>query len=775
MKHSHYYKSLSIIALILLGLIVYSNTFNNSFHFDDELSITNNSAIRNIQNLRNIWNFWPTRFITFFSFALNYHFHGLRTSGYYIANLLVHITASIGVYWLILLTLSSTYFKKDKLREYSGLIALSGALIFLSHPIQTASVNYTHQRAASLMALFYILSICFYARSRLQLNDNKDWKASYVVSWIFALLSVFTKENSATLPFAMLLYEYCFFKDDKPLKKGRVLPFFALLPVMLALLFLTKPVPFAISSTEIMKSPVSGYYYFLTQLRVLVTYIKLFFLPINQNLDYDYAISKTFLDPAVIMSLVFLAAIMVTAIRVFNKYRLISFGIFWFFLTLAPESSFIPQNGEMIFEHRLYLPMVGYSILLASGLYYLFKEKRAKLIVIILSLIVACYSIMTYARNFVWKDEFTLWNDTVYKSPNKARPYNNRGNAYKTKGNIDQAISDYNKAMEVDPNLVEAYNNRGNAYQTKGNLDQAILDYNKAIEIKPNYADAYNNRGNAYQAKGNLDQAILDCSRAIEIKPNLAKAYNNRGNAYQTKGNLDQAISDYNKAIEIDPNLVEACYNRGTAYQNKGSFDQAILDYSSVIKIKPDYADVYYNRGLGYQNKGNIDQAVLDYNKAIEININYADAYYNRGMAYQDKGNLDQAILDYNKAIEIKPDYADVYCNRGLAYQTKGNFDQALSDYNKAIEIDPDYAGTYINRGLGYQTKGDFDQALSDYNKAIELDPDYAGAYVNRSAVYFEKQEYAKSREDVNKAQILGYKVDPGFIEQLKKASGREE
>jgi protein O-mannosyl-transferase len=701
------YKSLVITILILLGLIIYSDIFHNSFHFDDKFSITDNFAIRNIQNLRNIWNFWPVRFITLISFALNYHFHGLQVFGYYIVNILIHIIASIGVYWLILLTFSSVYFKKDRLKEYSVLIALSSALIFLSHPIQTESVAYIHQRATSLVGLFYIFSICFYARSRLLSRDNKDWKISYFFSWIFALLSIFTKENAVTLPLAILLYEYCFFKDNKPLKKGYILPFLALIPIIPALIFLAKSTTdlAIVNVTDIMRRPVSGYYYFLTQLRVLVTYIRLFFLPINQNLDYDYVLSKTFLDPAVIMSLVFLSAILVIAIRVFNKYRLISFSIFWFFLTLVPESSFIPLRDDVIFEHRLYLPMVGYSLFLVSGLYYLFKAKGVKFLIIMLSLIVAGYSIMTYARNLAWKDEFTLWDDAVRKSPLKARPYINRGLAYQDKGNFDQAILDYNKAIEIKPNLAEAYINRGLSYQDKGNFDQALLDYNKGIAIKPNLAEAY--------------------------------------------------------------------YNRGLAYQDKGNLDQAILDYNKAIEIKPEYADAYYNRGLVYQNKGNLNQTILDCNKAIEINPEYADAYYNRGLAYQDKGNLDQALLDYNKAIEIKPNYADVYCNRGLAYQDKGNLNQALLDYNKAIEIDSNYAGAYINRGLAYQNKSNLNQALLDYNKAIEIDPDYAEAYVNRAVVYFKKQEYTKSWEDVYRAQILGYKVHPEFIEQLKKASGK--
>ncbi len=137
-----------------------------------------------------------------------------------------------------------------------------------------------------------------------------------------------------------------------------------------------------------------------------------------------------------------------------------------------------------------------------------------------------------------------------------------RGIEYANKGNYDQAILDYSKAIELSPNYVPAYNSRGNAYQNKGNLDQAILDYSKAIELSPNYVPAYNSRGNAYQNKGNLDQAILDYSKAIELSPNYVPAYNSRGNAYYHKKEYDKTWADMHKIEELggkpNPGFLEA-------------------------------------------------------------------------------------------------------------------------------------------------------------------------------------------------------------------------
>jgi tetratricopeptide (TPR) repeat protein len=151
-----------------------------------------------------------------------------------------------------------------------------------------------------------------------------------------------------------------------------------------------------------------------------------------------------------------------------------------------------------------------------------------------------------------------------------------RGNAYVNKGDLDHAITDFNKAIILEPDLAVGYNNRGITYANKGDYAQAAADFDQAIVLKPDLAEAYSNRGNTYYSKGNYDQAIADFDQAIKLKPGLAEAYNNRGNAYREKSDYDQAIADYNQAVALQPDLAVAYNNRGVAYKDKGDYDQAI-------------------------------------------------------------------------------------------------------------------------------------------------------------------------------------------------------
>ena len=615
-----------LIIFCCLGIVIYSNSFGASFHFDDELSIISNLSIRNLANLKGIWNFWPTRFLTCLSIALNYHFQKFNVFGYHLFNLLIHLVSTILVWWFVLLTLSTPKIKQQKISQQANLIAFFAGLIFLTHPIQTEAVTYIIQRATSLAALFYLACLNLYIKSRLLEYEKPASRISkfyYLGSLILAVMAMFTKEMAITLPLMVLLYEYSFLKTKKNIDWKKIAPFLITLLIIPLTMLITKSANLMEMRLESEPSPgISPGNYLLTQFQVIVTYIRLIFLPINQNLDYDYPVAKSLLESPTLTSLLFLAIILFIAIRIFSKYRLVSFAIFWFFLTLLPESSIIPIK-DLIFEHRLYLPMVGFSFFLVIVLYYLFAKKSLGLLVAVLVILITCYSILTYKRNFIWKDEFSLWNDVIRKSPWKARAYSERGNAYKNKGNLEQAISDYNKALEIDPNYANAYNNRGITYLNKGNFEQALFDCNKAIQLDPKSAFSCYNRGNTYKKKGNLEQAISDYSKAIEIKPDFALAYHNRGSAYQEKGNLEQAISDYSKAIEIEPNLALTHYNRGNVYLKEGDLNKAISDYSKAIQIEPNLVGAYSNRAKAYFLKQEYQKSREDLSKlkALRCNI----------------------------------------------------------------------------------------------------------------------------------------------------------
>ena len=626
------YKLLVLSAILLLGILIYSNTLHSSFHFDDIPSIVDNSAIRNILNLQAIWNFWPTRFITYFSVALDYHLSQLNVFSYHLFNLAVHLSSGILVWWLMLLTFSTPAMKGQKITKHAKLIAFFAGLVFITHPIQTQGVTYIIQRAASLAALFYLASLSLYVKSRLLQQRGESLSVSrffYCGSLMAVVMAMFTKEMAITLPLMVLLYEVCFLKAKQRLNWKYLVPFFATLLVIPLTIFLTKSFDFIGMRRPLEDpTPISSWQYLLTQLRVMVTYLRLLFIPVNQNLDYYYPFAKNLLELPILASLILLVSILTIAIRIFSKYRLIAFGIFWFFLTLLPESSVIPIK-DVIYEHRLYLPMAGFSFFIVSSIYYLFENKVLKSMIIVLLIITSCYAMLTYRRNSIWKDEFTLWNDVVYKSPKNAGPYLSRGNAYKEQGNIQQAISDFNKAIEIDPNYVDAYNNRGNVYCQQGNFTQAISDFNKAIEINPNFGEAYNNRGNVYYQQGNFTQAISDLSRAIGINPNFGETYNKRGNAYYQQGNFTQAISDLSRAIGINPNFKEAYNNRGNAHKEQGKFTQAIADFNKAIEINPNYAGAYNNRGVVYYLEREYDKAWADVRKAEGLGYTVNPEFFN--------------------------------------------------------------------------------------------------------------------------------------------------
>ncbi len=670
------YNILSIILISFLGSIVYSNSFFCPFQFDDFPTIVNNPSITNIYNLQNIWAYTPCRFITFLSLALNYHFHQLNVFGYHLFNLAVHLMSSILVWQFTRLTLSTPVMRGNKMNQHANPIALLAALVFVSHPVQTEAVTYIWQRATSMGALFYLASLVLYVKSRLLEEKGKNpsiEKFYYTCSLMIAVLAMFTKENTVTLPLMILLYEFSFLESGKGLNWKRLLPFLLTMFIIpLTMLFPRSDGFQGIHSLVEGPKGISPIHYFLTQLRVMITYIRLLFLPINQNLDYDYHISKSIFEWPTLFSFWFLVFVLLGARHLFSRYRMVSFSIFWFFLTLVPESSFLPLN-DVIFEHRLYLPMVGYGIFLASSAYYLHQNSAIKTIVILLMAVITFNSILTYQRNKVWRDGYTLWNDTAQKSPHKVRPYNNRGLAYYRQGKFAQALLDFNKAIYINPDFAEGYNNRSVLYALKGNFIQALSDSNKAIKLDPHYADAY--------------------------------------------------------------------YNRGNTYNNHHDFNRAMSDYSKAIEISPDFAGAYYNRASVYESQGDFVQAISDYSKAIEINPAFAMAYYNRGIIYVKQENLTKAI----------------------------------SDYTKAVDINPNYAGAYNNRGFIYGLQGDLVRAMSDFNKVIEIEPDNAEAYNNRANIYYQSKEYNKAWGDVHRLKELGGAVNPGFLSELKLATGKDE
>ncbi len=281
-------------------------------------------------------------------------------------------------------------------------------------------------------------------------------------------------------------------------------------------------------------------------------------------------------------------------------------------------------------------------------------------------------------------------------------------------------------------------------------------------------AEAYCNRGVVYAKKGQYDQAISDFTRALKINPKLADAYNNWGAAYAEKGQYDQAISDCTKALEINPNFAEAYNNRGVAYRDKGQYILAIDDLNRSLVINSDYALAYINRGRAHYLKGQYFNSMSDFTSAKNMGYKVPDKFLD---------DLREALgKDQKATIQFKFSTASqLLMDQGAAYVEAGELDKAITVFTVALERSPQYAEGYNHRGETYGKLGQLDRAIADFDEALLIDPSYARASYNRGVAYYYKKNYTKSWEDIHWAQRLGYKVPDNFLDDLRKASGRQE
>jgi len=556
---------LHLAIILVLGTVIYSNSFDCTFHFDDIISIVKNDSIKDVSDINTIWKSNSRRFIAYLSLAINHHFGALNVWGYHFFNLMIHLTTSLLVYWLMFITLKTPNVKSLIPVKDHQWIALVVALIFVSHPLATQSVTYIIQRMASMVTLFYLFAIILYLKGRLNQGSTSLSIGYFITALIAAIFALFTKENAFTIPFVILLVEISLFKRDKIVinfsKPRTILGCIVFLSFLLLLFsrvsssfFQTIPPSFGHTYT------VTPWNYLLTQFSVIVKYIQLLCFPINLNFDYDYAISNSLMEPRTFLSLGFLLALVGVSIYLFKKQKLISFGIMWFFITISIESSFIPL-ADLIFEHRTYLPSVGFFMILTVGIYQLVWLKNKKIALGLIFLIIGTNSFATYQRNKIWKNEGTLWNDVIAKSPNKARPYLCRGNYYKNLKRNKEALSDFTKSISLNPAYIEPYNNKGTTLYNEGLLTEALSYLNYAIENSPEYTEAYVNKGIVLATQKKYSKALENFNRAIEIEPNNADIYINRSLTYLNMGDKNKSCLDISTAIKLKHPDAQAIYN----------------------------------------------------------------------------------------------------------------------------------------------------------------------------------------------------------------------
>ncbi len=587
---------LYILLLLFLGLLAYANSFFASFYLDDYTNILRNEVVFDLSNFKRIFEHCPERFLTYLTLAINYRIGGEDPLTYHIFNFFIHFSAALFLYLLAREICNTPALRTSRLNLQKNTAAFAVATIFLLHPLQTQSVTYVIQRAESMAGMFYLATLYFYVRVRLE--NSKSVTLKYLVlTGIAALCAAFSKETAVTLPVMIGLFEVFLFETSiRALLRNKIL-LLLLVPAFLIVRYKLGP----LLQKGFFYDPGIAFtrkQYLLTQFSVLVTYLRLFFYPVGQNIDWDFPVATSFFATETIFSFLVLLALLALSFAAYRQFRLLSLGIIGFFVTLAPTSTIIPIK-DVIFEHRMYLAVAFLAMGCVQVIWYGLGSVRQRsrrvylgaLVMVILA-IISTLTGLTYLRNEVWMSKVSLWRDAVEKSPHKARPHNNYGRALYLLGGrmTPQARKEFKIANRLDPAWAIPWHNLAFISFEDGDYKQAIdLDL-KALEREPDYLDATYQLAKSYRELGQYQGARKYLERLIRgfSKVRLLPAYLDLIELYLQTGERPGALQLAREMTQLPDSLPGVDYYRGLAWYRLEEFRQA---------------EFYFSRQTAQQNK----------------------------------------------------------------------------------------------------------------------------------------------------------------------------
>jgi tetratricopeptide (TPR) repeat protein len=378
----------------------------------------------------------------------------------------------------------------------------------------------------------------------------------------------------------------------------------------------------------------------------------------------------------VVLSLVLLAGISTGVFVLRRRCPCFLTGWMWYLIMLAPVIGIVQVGAQARADRYTYLPQIGLYLLLtwaAADLCAGWRHRRVVLgglsTVILVALIFCARTQTSY-----WRNSESLWTHTLACTSDNFIAHNNLGTALPQKERVDEAIAQYQKALQIKPDYVEAFYNLGNALARKGRVDEAIAQFQKVLEIQPDCVRAHYKLGIALARKGLADKAIVQFRKALEIQPDNAEAHDNLGNALLQKGRVDEAITEYQKALKIKPDYADAHINLGNALFQKGGVGEAITQYQRALEIKPGHPEALNNLAWALAT---FPQASLrNGNKAVELaqqanQLTGGESpmiLHTLAAAYAEAGRFSDAIQSAQKANEL----AQAAGQQNLARQLNG-------------------------------------------------------------------------------------------------------
>ncbi len=613
------------LIIITLTALVYANTFQAPFIFDDSNNIIDNRSIRGEPTVFHALipapeTGIPGRPLVNFTLAINYAISGLNPWSYHLFNLIVHISAALVLFGIVHRTFLFRNFQIGS-HGKATTVAFASALIWSLHPLQTQAVTYTIQRCESLMGLCFLLIFYFAIRGWQSAKQNA-WHLASVFAFLFG---VGVKEVIIVAPVLLFYYDLLFVnRSPREALKRSWLLYVGLLAGMVLMVAIV--VAGGTRSTMTHARVYSVYEYWRTQPLVTWQYVRLVFWPAPLSFDYDLP-AANWADawPA---CLLFTAFVMLTLWGIVKRHPL-SFATTWFLLILSP--TMLVNLPDLAFEHRMYLSLVAIvvpSVFFACRANDMFrirlKKQRGKYgagshrwIWYLFVLIILSLSILTFSRNGDYRNISTIWQDAALKYPRNSRALSNFGEALIEKGNYDSALSTLNAAMRIEREKAKIY---AKSADSPGEADGLYIKYLIARGI---YATIENNLGIISMEKGDTETALSHFQAALTVAPNHVTTLTNMGLVYIYQGRILEAIKAFEKAIEISPDSVKPYINMAALMRQNGKPDAAIYFLKEALRLKPENAKAHYHMGMALIELNKVKAAVPFLEKALHLDPNF--------------------------------------------------------------------------------------------------------------------------------------------------------
>ncbi|PQO25339.1 hypothetical protein C5Y96_25950 [Blastopirellula marina] len=602
-QRAQWYAVALLIAVATVA--VYHRTFQYPFHLDSAAHVLNyptfdEFAWKNI-HLR-------SRGLVDFTWTLQRSWGGDAPLGYHLVNLIIHVAASITLFGFLQVTLLQPRVSEG-IRRHAFLLSGIIALVWAVHPLQTQSVTYIVQRYESLMGLFFLLSILCFAVG----HNSKNmvfWRLACVA---FGFAAVSCKEVAVVLPLVILWYDRALLSESwKSLFRRNWFVYLGLMAswILIVHFFDLPPEHFqhygvaVVNETVITEGgterrTVGPTEYLYSQTKVIPFYLWLSVIPNGQSLDHGWRATFSLVD-ALLPGLFILSLIGLTIWATFRN-PLLGFWGGWFFLILAPTSSFLPIQ-DIAFEHRMYLPLAGVLSVLVLGGYQAISygigqqdaagtDVLGRVVLGIGVVAVLGYGVCTIARNEVYRSSNAMWQDVIAKNPQHFRGYSQLANVYLKEGDIEKATPLLTKAIELYPTVGftkahgDLFYEQGLEAIAKGDENLARQYFEIAIRGNPRDDRICVAIAQLEQTQ-NPERAMAFLRRAVELNPNNSEAYNRLASIVQHY-DRPTAISLFQKAIQVAPENVHAHNNLANAYAHQKQWSDAIRHYKAALSLEP--------------------------------------------------------------------------------------------------------------------------------------------------------------------------------------------